>query len=114
MLLLLHNQTDTQENEMTYGELLTQKDLKEIGYGLRELQEMAREDWAGFRADVTIETGERMPRIATRRQTSPFGWKNEKLIYSIIEDGDAGDIQIGFIPSEKYEIETIYLHHLDD
>ena len=99
---------------MTYDELLTTEQVKEMGFGLREVQEMARDSWTQFRTDVTIETGERMPRIAARRQTNPFGWKNEKLIYGIMEDGEGSDIEIGFIPSEKYEIETIYIHHLDD
>ena len=99
---------------MTYDELLTTEQVKEMGYGLREVQEMAREDWTGFQTDVAIETGERMPRIAARRRTNPFGWKNEKLVYMITENGEGSDIEIGFIPSEKYEIETIYIHHLDD
>ena len=99
---------------MTYDQLLTAEQVKEMGFGLREMQEMAREAWTTFQADVATETGERMPRITARRQTNPFGWTDEKLIYSIREDGEGSDIEIGFVPSEKYEIETIYIHHLDD
>ena len=95
---------------MRIADMVTVKQAQAMNFPLRITQEMARQDWLDFETDKALEEGNKIPRIAAKRQT----WNTDFLSYCITIDGELSEIEIGFSKIDEYNLEAVTLHHLED